>query len=80
VHVSFVGGAHGLDFLAGAAEQARVRARVERYERELSAYERPAMQLIEAWSRSSAAGGSILYFTPRASALSSTRQREVGVK
>ena len=70
VRFSYVGCPDGLDVVSRAAEKAGIQALLVGYNSELTAYESPAMKMIEDWARTAPESGSILYFHTKGVSLS----------
>jgi hypothetical protein len=62
VRFSYVGCPNGLDLVSRAAEKAGIQTLSVGFSPELTAYESPAMKMVEDWARSAPEYGSILYF------------------
>jgi hypothetical protein len=62
VNVSYVGYSGGIDFVTKTAEGTGVRVTIVRHDPRLTAYETPAMKMIEDWAQTAPYSGSILYF------------------
>jgi len=62
VRFSYVGCSDGIDVVGRIAEKAGIQASLIQFNRELMAYESPAMKMIEEWAGTAPETGSILYF------------------